>query len=88
MAELFGYQKILYENMEDISNILTTHENFSNNLADEYDQVMLTQDNDITTLEEKLRKLNPDEKRNYLSSIVIQSTPTLWFCNCVFFVCF
>ncbi|XP_058791971.1 uncharacterized protein LOC131664689 [Phymastichus coffea] len=62
VAELFGYQKILYENMEAITNILSTHEGLSNDLANEYDHVMIIQDNDTTTLEENLRKLIPDEK--------------------------
>jgi hypothetical protein len=68
VEELYEFQKILFENIEDIFNTLNIHENLSEQLMNTYDNVILTQQNRNTNLEENLNKITPDENRknNYL----------------------
>ncbi|OXU31483.1 hypothetical protein TSAR_017007 [Trichomalopsis sarcophagae] len=67
VLELYDYQKIVFENMEDISNTLEVQKDLSDNLQNVYDSVMLMQQNTNEMLEEKLNEITPDQ--NYCDDL-------------------
>ncbi|XP_003424059.2 putative leucine-rich repeat-containing protein DDB_G0290503 [Nasonia vitripennis] len=67
VLELYDYQKIVFENMEDISNTLGAQKDLSDNLQNVYDSVMIMQQNTNEMLEEKLNEITPDQ--NYCDDL-------------------
>lgn len=61
IKEFYEYQKILIENMEDISDTICTHENLSIKLEDQFMTVLMAEDTRNETLEREIQNIIPDE---------------------------
>ena len=60
--ELYEYQKLIWENMEDISNTLSVHGNLADRLTNDYDSLILMLENNNAQLQEEICNVVPDEK--------------------------